>query len=127
MKRTASTVLLIAVGAIASSISLALSADMKGMDMKNMEMKQGMDMKGMEMEKKPSSTTHKAIGVVKKADSASGTVKLSHEPVKSLNWPAMDMDFKVADKMLFDKLKLGEKVEITFSKKGKDYVISSVK
>jgi Cu(I)/Ag(I) efflux system protein CusF len=45
---------------------------------------------------------------------------LSHEPVKSLNWPAMTMGFKVRDKALFEKLTKGRKVEVEFVQSGKD-------
>jgi len=103
---------------------LAQSGDMKGMDMK------GMDMKGMDMGKKPAAgaqTAHKATGVVKKVDPKAGTVTLAHDPVKSLNWPAMTMGFTVKDKMLLDKLAVDKKVEFEFVQQGKDYVITAVK
>ena len=74
-----------------------------------------------------SSSTHKAVGVVKKADAKAGTVSLAHEPVATLKWPAMTMTFKVADKALLDKLAEGRKVEFAFEQRGKDYVITSVK
>ena len=88
------------------------------------------DMKGMDMSKKQSATTpasHTAVGTVKKVDAKAGTVMLDREPVKSLNWPAMTMGFKVADKSLLDKLSEGKKVEVEFKQMGKDYVITSVK
>ena len=87
----------------------------------------GMEMKGMDM--KPAAGTqaaHKATGVVKKVDPKAGTVTLAHDPVKSLNWPAMTMGFKVKDKMLLNKLAVDKKVEVEFEKQGKDYVITSV-
>ncbi|MDA8254292.1 MAG: copper-binding protein [Betaproteobacteria bacterium] len=97
--------------------------DMKDMDMKNMDMKQ------MDMGKKsaPGMKTHHAVGVVKALDATAGTVTLAHEPVKSLNWPAMSMSFGVKDKMLFDKLAEGKKVEFEFMKEGKGYVVTAVK
>lgn len=72
-------------------------------------------------------TTHRAVGTVKKADVRAGTVQLAHEPVKSLNWPAMTMAFKVQDKALLDKLGEGRKVEVDFEQIGKDYVITAVR
>ena len=90
----------------------------------------GMDMKDMDMSKKPAAgaqAAHKATGVVKKVDPKAGTVTLAHEPVKSLNWPAMTMGFTVKDKALLDKLATGKKVEFEFVQQGKDYVITSVK
>jgi|SRR5882762_4200098 len=103
--------------------------DMKGMDMK------GMDMKGMDMKNKPAAdmpvasehTTHMAKGVVKKVDAKSGMVTVAHGPVKSMNWPAMTMAFKVKDKALLDKFGAGKEVEFEFAKDGKSYVVESVK
>jgi len=88
------------------------------------------DMKGMDMGKKQAAatqSTHRAVGTVKKLDTKAGTVTLDHEPVKTLNWPAMTMGFKVSDKSLLDKLAEGKKVEVEFTQVGKDYVVTSVK
>ena len=88
------------------------------------------DMKGMEMPSKPAAakpTAHKAVGVVKKADPKAGTVTFAHEPVKSMNWPAMTMTFKVKDNVLFDKLSTDKKVEFEFTQEGKDYIVTAVK
>ena len=88
------------------------------------------DMKGMEMPSKPTATkptAHKAIGVVKKVDPKAGTVTFAHEPVKSMNWPAMTMTFKVKDQVLFDRLTTDKKVEFEFTQEGKDYIVTAVK
>jgi len=73
-------------------------------------------------------SAHPATGVVKKVDAAKGTVTLAHDPVKSLNWPAMTMDFQVRDKASLAKLKPGQKIEFELveEKKG-SYVISRIK
>jgi len=84
------------------------------------------DMGKMEKSSTPAAT-HKAVGVVKKADPGKGSVILAHEPVKTLNWSAMTMSFAVKDKALFDKLQADKKVEFEFVQQGKDYVITSVK
>ena len=88
------------------------------------------DMKPMGAAMKPAAAaqmTHMAVGTVKKVDAKAGMVTFAHEPVKSMNWPAMTMAFKVKDKMLFDKLADGRKVEFEFVPEGKDYVLKSVK
>jgi Cu(I)/Ag(I) efflux system protein CusF len=120
--------LLVGLALVASAaLASAQSGGMKGMDMK------GMDMKGMEMDKGSMSkgdkaqTSHKAVGVVRKVDAKAGTVTLAHEPVKTLNWPAMDMAFKVQDKAMLDKFAEGKKVEVEFQERGKDHVITGVK
>lgn len=88
------------------------------------------DMKSMDMGKKPvaaSKQTHTAKATVTKSDSKAGTVTLAHEPIPSLNWPAMSMSFKVKDKALWSKLGDGKKVEVEFVQEGDDYVVKKVK
>lgn len=90
------------------------------------------DMKSMDMAKKPAAaasvaTVHMATGTVKKIDAKSGLVTLAHDPVKSMNWPAMTMGFQVHDKMLFDKLAVGKKVDFEFVQGAKGYVVTAVK
>ena len=129
MKPSVALSLILALSVAVPAVSHSQSDAMKGMDMKDMDMK-GMDMKGMDMGKQPAAgaqATHKATGVVKKADPKSGTVTLAHEPIKSLNWSAMTMTFAVKDKAMLDKLQPGKKVEVEFMQQGKDYVITGVK
>lgn len=89
------------------------------------------NMKSMDTARKPAAdakqATHKAKAMVKKTDSKVGTVTLAHDPVASLNWPSMTMNFKVKDKMLWSKLGDGKKVEVEFVKDGDDYVVTKVK
>jgi len=88
------------------------------------------DMKTMDAAKPAAAgaqTTHVATGVVKKVDAKAGSVTFAHEPVKSLNWPAMTMGFEVKDKILFDKLAVGKKVEFEFTQGAKGYVVTAVK
>jgi Cu/Ag efflux protein CusF len=105
--------------------------NMKGMDMKNMDAKSCQDMmKGMNTQqanKGGKATHHEAIGTVKSADPAAGTVTIAHGPVKSLNWPAMTMGFAVKDKALFDKLSVGKKVDVEIVQQDGKYVIAAVK
>ncbi len=91
----------------------------------NMDHKK-MDMK-MDKAAATEGTAHKATGVVKSVDRNKGVVTLAHEPVKSLNWPAMTMGFTVKDKMLLDKFAVDKKVEFEFVQQGKDNVITGVK
>ena len=60
---------------------------------------------------KPAS--HKAVGTLKAIDAA-GTVSVSHEPVASLGWPAMTMDFVLANPSLLGKLQPGSPIEFEF-------------
>ncbi|HVW65062.1 MAG TPA: copper-binding protein [Nitrosospira sp.] len=72
-------------------------------------------------------TRHRTTAVVKAVDIANGKVKLAHEPVKSLNWPAMTMNFFVKDPALFDQLSIGKKVEVEFIQEDSASVITAVK
>ena len=58
----------------------------------------------------PAAASVEGVGVVKKVDAKAGTVTIDHDPIKALNWPAMTMPFKVADKALLAKMKPGAKV-----------------
>ena len=73
-------------------------------------------------------STHSGTGVVRKVDAPRSTVTVAHDPIKSLNWPAMTMDFRVREKADLAKLKTGQKLEFELveEKKG-SYVISRVK
>ena len=55
-------------------------------------------------------------GEVVAVDKAVGKVKLKHEPVPELNWPAMTMFFAVADKSQLDAVEIGNRVEFQFVK-----------
>lgn len=66
-------------------------------------------------------------GVVKKVDAAAGVVKLAHEPIPAIKWPAMTMDIKVRDARLLAGIKPEQKVDFGLVK-GADgqYVISRI-
>lgn len=53
----------------------------------------------------------------------SGVATVAHEPIKTMNWPAMTMGFNFKDKVLLDD---GKEVEFEFVQDDKDYVITSV-
>ena len=69
----------------------------------------------------------RATGTVRAVDLKQGTVRLSHDPIRSLNWPAMTMTFKAKDKAMLANVKAGAKVEFSFEQSGKDYVITEIK
>jgi len=86
----------------------------------------GMDMKGMDMKIHDTSSAE-AVGVVKQVDQAKGIAVIKHEPIKSLGWAAMTMNFTVEKKELFNKLTPGKKVSFKFVIRGEEYVVMSVK
>ena len=67
--------------------------------------------------------SHFAVGVVQLADRAAGTATVAHEPVASLNWPAMAMQFAVGEAALFERLPVGRQVAFEFVGEGGAYRI----
>jgi Cu(I)/Ag(I) efflux system protein CusF len=60
--------------------------------------------------------SYTAQGKVVAVDKAAGKVKLKHEAIPELEWPAMTMVFAVADKSQLDAVKAGDQVEFQFVK-----------
>ncbi len=54
--------------------------------------------------------THRGKGVIHALDFAHGVVTLAHEPIASLNWPAMTMDFRVLEPSLLQSFKPGQRI-----------------
>ncbi|MGB7543577.1 MAG: copper-binding protein [Burkholderiales bacterium] len=70
---------------------------------------------------------HQGTGVVKRIDQTKGSVTLKHDPIKSLKWPAMTMEFDVRDRKLLDGIKPEQKVTFEFVEEKGRYVIVSIK
>lgn len=75
--------------------------------------------------------------VVEQTISASGTVKsiasdhmslrIFHNPISALNWPAMNMPFDVADPELVSSLRVGDKINFDFVQKEGSNVIVKIR
>lgn len=78
-----------------------------------------------QVDKKTEGQVHKGTGVVTKVDKDKVTIK--HDPIRSLNWPAMTMAFAVKDKAMLDKVAKDKKVEFEFVQQGQRSVITSIK
>lgn len=59
-------------------------------------------------------SSHQAEGKLDAIDAKAGTVSIAHGPVASLKWPAMTMDFMLANSALIGTLKPGATVAFTF-------------
>jgi len=71
---------------------------------------------------------HRAEGMVESIDAKAGTVSMQHGPVETLKWPAMTMEFKVANDALLKELKPGAKVAFEFVERSPgEWVITGVK
>ncbi|MDE2311003.1 MAG: copper-binding protein, partial [Betaproteobacteria bacterium] len=66
---------------------------------------------------------HQGTGKVVSVDRAKLRIKLAHEPIKSLGWSAMMMDFSVAKASLLDGLKAGDAVRFELGKTNADDLI----
>jgi Cu(I)/Ag(I) efflux system membrane fusion protein len=67
---------------------------------------------------------HRGRGVVVAIDG--DMITLNHEAIASLQWPAMTMPFKLADRKLAQGLAQGQTVEFGLAKRGDGYVITRV-
>lgn len=73
---------------------------------------------------KSEANIHTATGTV---DSISGTdATISHDPIKSLDWPAMKMTFTATDAALLEGVKAGDRVSFAFSKSGSASTLTSI-
>ncbi|OIN94419.1 MAG: efflux transporter periplasmic adaptor subunit [Comamonadaceae bacterium CG1_02_60_18] len=73
-------------------------------------------------------TGHQAHGKVEEMNSAAGTISMAHDAIPSLKWPAMTMEFKVANAALLQGLKPGAVIDFEFVERAPgEWVITSVK
>ncbi len=77
---------------------------------------------GME---KPKAVGHRAAGVFDAAEG--GSVTITHEPVASLKWPKMTMEFTPANAALFADIKPGTAIDFEFvERKPGEWVVTKV-
>ena len=70
---------------------------------------------------------HRGSGRIAALDAQAGTIELEHEAMPSLGWPAMTMEFGVADRSLLRGLKAGDRVEFELSAKAAgEYVVEQI-
>ena len=91
------------------------------------------NMPGMKDHAMPSATEktqdtqiHRGQGTVNAVDVAAGKLNLTHEPIASLGWKGMTMDFSVQNPALLKNLKPGAPVEFELQKNGKAYLITRI-
>ena len=80
-------------------------------------------MAGMEAQEETEQTSHQGTGKVVSVDRAKLRIKLAHEPIKSLGWSAMLMDFRVVNAALLDGLNEGDAVRFELGKTKPDDLI----
>jgi len=65
-----------------------------------------------------------AVGVVQQVKPEEGKIKISHEPIPALGWPAMTMYFRVKDKAVLEGIAAGDKVRFDLEKGATGLVIT---
>jgi len=70
----------------------------------------------MQAQEETEQASHQGIGKVVSVNRAKLRIKLAHEPIKSLGWSAMSMDFSVVNASLLDGLKEGDAVRFELGK-----------
>lgn len=74
----------------------------------------------------PAAETVTGKGVVKAIDTEDRQIRIAHEAIKALDWPAMTMAFKLGPGVDMGALAPGMKVTFTLSKSPKGYVIERI-
>ncbi len=74
----------------------------------------------------PPGRKHEGRGIVEAIDPVKATVTLEHEPIASLRWPRMVMDFKVDDPAQLADLREGDAVVFELTTAGKEYTITRI-
>jgi RND family efflux transporter MFP subunit len=70
---------------------------------------------------------HRAAGTVESYDPKTGAVSITHGPVASLKWPAMTMEFQLANSSLAAQTRPGAKIDFEFvERKPGEYVVTRI-
>lgn len=78
-------------------------------------------------QEKPAGVGYKAEGKVEDLDTKAGTVMLAHGAIPSLKWPAMTMEFKVANQSLLKDLKPGTPIKFEFVERSPgEWVVTAI-
>lgn len=65
-------------------------------------------------------------GEIQTLDLASRTLGISHQPIPEWQWPAMEMDFTVADGVDISQLKQGQRLHLQVVQEGDEYRIINI-
>jgi Cu/Ag efflux protein CusF len=71
---------------------------------------------GLKSQQETAQSSHLGTGKVIDIDRSNLNIKLAHEAIKSLGWPGMTMDFKVAKAAVLDGIKVGDAVNFELIK-----------
>ncbi len=65
-------------------------------------------------------------GEVRKVDKEAKKLTIKHDPIASLDMPAMTMVFQVKDAAMLDQVKAGDKVKFTAEKLGGAFTVTRI-
>lgn len=75
----------------------------------------------------PGVASHKGRGTVEGVDPKASTMTVNHGPIETLKWPAMSMEFKVANASLLQSLKPGTAIAFEFVERlAGEWVVTSI-
>ncbi|MFT6835474.1 MAG: Cu(I)/Ag(I) efflux system membrane fusion protein [Francisellaceae bacterium] len=66
------------------------------------------------------------MGVIMAVDMAQHKIKIKHQPIKFLNWPAMTMSFNVAKNIDLSKFKINDNVSFVLENQNEEFSITSL-
>jgi Cu(I)/Ag(I) efflux system membrane fusion protein len=89
---------------------------------------EGSNMSNMESDanSNPGSKVVSASGVIRVIKADEHKLNLQHEPIEELGWPAMTMDFSVADDVDISELSANDAVMFQLEQRDDNYLITSV-
>jgi Cu/Ag efflux protein CusF len=70
--------------------------------------------------------SHAGHGKVNSVDATAGKVNITHDPMKTLKWPKMTMNFTAHDPALLKDIKPGMTVDFEIQKMGNAYHITGI-
>ena len=71
--------------------------------------------------------SHSAVGKLDEVDAKSGTLLITHEPVKSLNWPTMTMEFVPSNDAIAKAARPGDAIAFEFvERKPGEWVVTKI-
>ncbi|HAU1249886.1 TPA: efflux RND transporter periplasmic adaptor subunit [Legionella pneumophila] len=74
-----------------------------------------------------SNKTIKGFGIIKGINPTDHSLTIQHDPIPSLNWPAMEMNFSVSHEIVLDDFKIGDSIQFDLEKKNTDFIITKIK
>ena len=73
------------------------------------------------------SRVHTGRGRITGVDARTGFLEMDHEPIPSLDWPSMTMEFTVKDRAILEGLKAGQPVEFDLVKEDGDFPVTAIR